>query len=77
MESNEEEVIIYNVDKSEEKQFHTFTSSSTSSTEVQFKFRVDGFIWSEQISLNYSRVEEIEVEIHDKNFDTLKIGMRV
>ena len=76
MEANEE-TCIYNVDKSEEKQFHTFTNSTNSSTEVQFKFRVDGFIWSEQISLNYNRVEEVEVEIHDRNFDTLKIGMRV
>ena len=77
MENQEEETCIYNVDKSEEKQFHTFTSSADHSTEVQFKFRVDGFIWSEQISLLYSRAEEIDVEIHDRNFDTLRIGMRV
>ena len=76
LEANEDETQIYNVDKSEEKQFYTFTSSGNS-TEVHFKFRVDGFIWSEQISLNFNRAEEIEVEIHDRHFDTLKIGMRV
>jgi hypothetical protein len=49
MENEEEDTQIYFVDKSEEKQFHTFKSNTERPHEVQFQFRVDGFLWSDQI----------------------------
>ena len=65
MENEEEDTQIYFVDKSEEKQFHTFKSNTDRPHEVQFQFRVDGFLWSDQIQLEYYRVEELDVEILD------------
>ena len=65
MENEEEDTQIYFVDKSEEKQFHTFKSNTDRQHEVQFQFRVDGFLWSDQIQLEYYRVEELDVEILD------------
>ena len=77
MENEEEDTQIYFVDKSEEKQFHTFKSNTERPHEVQFQFRVDGFLWSDQIQLEYYRVEELDVEILDQCQDSLKLGMRI
>ena len=77
LQSQVEERTFYMIQKSEQKEFYTFEGVGANDNEIQLKIQVDGFLLSDEITLNQTKDQELDLEIQDAADNKLTIGMRV